>query len=58
MIDWKLSMKHLLHDLAKKVKLISTKGLTEDSTNKYSIVNGVKYFPSNGLQNYLVFFSV
>ena len=51
-------MKNLLHDLAKKVKLISTKGLTEDSTNKYSIVNGVKYFPSNGLQNYLVFFSV
>ena len=51
-------MKNLLDDLAKKVKLISTKGLTEDLTNKYSIVNGVKYFSSNGLQNYLVFFSV
>ena len=36
--------------------MISTKGLTADLINKYSI-NAVKYFYSNGLQNYLVFVS-
>ena len=37
--------------------MISTKGLTADLINKYSILNGAKYFSLNGLQNYLVFIS-
>ena len=32
-----------------------TKGLTADLINKYSIINGAKYFSIDGLQNYLVF---
>ena len=39
----------------KNVKIISTKGLTADMINKYSILNGAKYFSLNELQNYLVF---
>ena len=46
-----------LDDIEKKVKIISTKGLTVDLINKYSIPNGSKYFSSNGLPNYLVFTS-
>ena len=38
-----------------KVKAISTKGLTKDLINKFSIVNGAKYFFSGIFQNYLVF---
>ena len=44
-----------LEDLAKKVKLISRKGLTENLINKYSILNGAKYFSSDRFQNYLAF---
>ena len=44
-----------LDDLEKKVKIISTKGLTANIINKYSILNGTKWFSLNGLQNYLVF---
>ena len=47
-----------LHELSKKVKLISTKELIEDSINKYKILNGAKYFSSSLLQNCLVFISV
>ena len=50
-------LKKKLHDQGKKVKLISTKRLTEDLINKYSILNGAKYFSSDELQNYLVFVS-
>ena len=39
----------------KKVKTISTKRLTKDLINKYSIFNGEKYFYSVILQNYFVF---
>ena len=39
----------------KKVKLISTKGLTKGLINNYSILNGRKYFGGNGSQNYLVY---
>ena len=35
-----------LNELSKKVKAISTKGLTKDSINKFSILNGAKYFSS------------
>ena len=35
--------------------MISAKRLTADGINKYSILNGAKYFSLNGLQNYLVF---
>ena len=41
--------------LSKKVEVISTKGLTKDLINKYSVLNGAKYFYSRILQNYLVF---
>ena len=39
----------------KKVKAISSKGLTKDLMNKFSILNGAKYFSSGIFQNYLVF---
>ena len=39
----------------KKVKTISTKVLTEDLINKFSILNGAKYFSLEIFQNYLVF---
>ena len=44
-----------MYDLSNKVKAISTKGLTKDLINKFSIVNGAKYFSSVIFQNYLVF---
>ena len=40
-----------LNGLEKKVKIMSTKGLTADLLNKYSILNGAKYFWSDRLQN-------
>ena len=39
----------------KKLKAISTKGLTKYLINKFSILNGAKYFSSGIFQNYLVF---
>ena len=50
--------KHVLvenefNGLSKKVKAISTKGLTKDLINKFSILNGAKYFSSGIFQNYL-----
>ena len=33
-----------LNKLSKKVKAISTKGLTKDLIHKFSILNGAKYF--------------
>ena len=39
----------------KKVEAISTKGLTKDLINKFSIYNGAKYFSLEAFQNYLVF---
>ena len=44
-----------LNELSNKVKAISTTGLTKDSINKFSILNGAKYFSSGIFQNYLVF---
>ena len=38
------SNKNELHELSKKVKSISTKGLTKDLINKISILNRAKYF--------------
>ena len=37
----------------KKLKAISTKGLTKDLTNTFSILNGAKCFLSGIFQNYL-----
>ena len=48
------SNKNKLNKLLKKVKEISTKGLTRDLINKISILNGAKYFSSGIFQNYLV----
>ena len=42
----------------KKFKAISRKGLTNDLMNKFSILNGAKYFSSGMFQNYLVFIPV
>ena len=39
----------------KKAKAISTKGLTKDLINKFSILNGAKSFSSGMFQNYLIF---
>ena len=44
-----------MKNLAKKVKLISTKGFTKDSINRFGILNGEKNFPDDGLQNHSVF---
>ena len=38
----------------KKLKAISTKGLTKDLINKFSILNEAKSFSSGIFQNYLV----
>ena len=46
-----------LNKLSEKVKVISTKGLTKDLINKFSVLNGAKYFSSGIFQNYLVFTS-
>ena len=42
----KNSNKNELNELSKKVKAISTKGLTKDLINKFSVLNGTKYFSS------------
>ena len=46
-----------LDEISGKVGLISMKGLTKDSINRYRILNGAKNFSSAVLQNYLVFLS-
>ena len=47
--------KNELNELSKKVKAISTKGLTKDLISRFSILNGAKNFSSGIFQNYLVF---
>ena len=44
-----------LNELSEKVKAISAKGSTKTLINKYSILDGQKYFYSGILQNYFVF---
>ena len=51
--DHSTSYTKLVNDLTENVKLISTKGLTEDLINRCSILNGVKYFSEiDGSQSY------
>ena len=50
-----LERKTKLDDLEKKVKVISTKGLTQGLINKINFLNGSKYFSFDGLQNYLLY---
>ena len=45
----------LINDLWGNVKVIPVKRLTKDLINKYSILNGAKYFCKDGSKNYLVF---
>ena len=45
----------MLNEQSKKVKAISANGLTKVLVDKFSIVNGGKYFSSGIFQNYLVF---
>ena len=46
-------------DYQKKLKKeMSTKGLIKDLINKYSILNGAKYFSLEVLKNYLIVTSV
>ena len=52
------SNKNELNELSKKIKVISTKGLTKDLINKFSILNGAKYFSLGIFQNSLVFLPV
>ena len=40
-----ISNENKLNELSKKVKAVSTKGLTKDLINKISILNAAKYFP-------------
>ena len=49
------SNKNELHELSRKVKAISTRGLIKDLINNVSILNGAKYFSLGIFQNYLVF---
>ena len=49
--------KNELNEPSEKVKAISTKGLTKDLINKFSILNGANYFCSGIFQNYLLFLS-
>ena len=41
----------LMNEPSGEVKLISTKGLTKDLMNEYSILNGEKYFGEDGSKN-------
>ena len=45
----------ILNELSKKGKVISTKGLTKDLIDKFSIFNGGKYFSLGIFQDYVVF---
>ena len=45
----------ILNELSKKGKVISTKGLTKDLIDKFSIFNWGKYFSLGIFQDYLVF---
>ena len=49
------SNKNELNESSKKVQAISTKRLTKDLINKFSILNEAKYFYSGIFQNYSVF---
>ena len=49
------SNKNELNELSEKVKVTSTNELTKDLINKFSILNGAKYFSSRIFKNYLVF---
>ena len=49
------SNKNEWNKLSKKVKAISTKELTKGLINKFSILNGARYFSSGIFQNYIVF---
>ena len=49
--------KNELNEPSEKVKAMSTKGLTKDLINKFSILNGANYFCSGIFQNYLLFLS-
>ena len=53
-LKYVISNKNELNGLSKNVKVISTKGLTKCLINKFSILNGTKYFSSGIFQNYLV----
>ena len=44
-----------LNESSKKVRPISTNRLTTDLINKFSVLNGAKYFSSGIFQNYLGF---
>ena len=46
------SNKNEFNELSKKVEIISTKGLTNDLVNKFSILYGEKHFSSGIFQNY------
>ena len=48
------SSKNELNKLSRKVKAISAEGLTKDLINKFSILNGAKYFSSGIFEIYLV----
>ena len=50
-----ISNKNELNEISEKLKAISTKELTKDLINKFSVLNGAKYFSSGIFQNYLVF---
>ena len=41
----KSNIAHFINKLSKKVKAISTKGLTKDMITKLSIINGANIFP-------------
>ena len=49
------SNKNELNKLSKTVEAMSTKRLTNDLIDKFSILNGAKYFSSGIFQSYLVF---
>ena len=51
------SNKNELNELLKKVKALSTRGLTNNLMNEFSILNGAKYFSLGIFENYLVFIS-
>ena len=48
-------VKNQLNEVSKKVEAISTKELTKDLKNRYSVINVAIYFYSGILQTYFLF---
>ena len=56
-IKYVTSNKNELNELSRKFKAISTKGLTKDLINKFSVLNGGKYFSLGIFQKLFIIYN-